>query len=145
MGGRMVELGAGRVLAFAAVIVVSLGSTWSGSAVASDDSTSGEPRETTQRRIHGTITAVSATPGTPPVPVNHNRMIILELEVLGAYNYSTDGFGPAVDLLAGGAVPIDLLLEPEDVPLDGVMDAMERMSRGEIPGKVLVNPEVRRP
>jgi len=45
----MVELGAGRVLAFAAVIVVSLGSTWSGSAVASDDSTSGEPRETTQR------------------------------------------------------------------------------------------------
>jgi len=91
----------------------------------------------------GTLVFVGT--GTPPVPVNHNRMIILELEVLGAYNYSTDGFGPAVDLLAGGAVPIDLLLEPEDVPLDGVMDAMERMSRGEIPGKVLVNPEVRRP
>lgn len=59
MGGPMVEFGAGRVLAFAAVIVVSLGSTWSGSAVASDDSASGEPRETTQRRVHGTITAVN--------------------------------------------------------------------------------------
>ena len=33
-------------------------------------------------------------------------------------------------------------IEPEDVALDGVMDAMERLSRGEIPAKVLVNPEV---
>ena len=80
--------------------------------------------------------------GAVPVPVNQNRMIILELEVLGAYNYSAEGFGPAVELLASGAMPVDLLLEPEDVPLEGVMEAMERMSRGEIPAKVLVNPEV---
>jgi hypothetical protein len=38
-------------------------------------------------------------------------------------------------------MPIDLLIESEDIPLGGVMDAMERLSRGEIPGKVLVNPE----
>ena len=80
--------------------------------------------------------------GRAPVPVNHNRAIILELQVLGAYNYSAEGFGPALDLLVGGAVPVDLLLEAEDVPLGGVMDAMERLSRGEIPSKVLVNPEV---
>jgi hypothetical protein len=79
------------------------------------------------------------------VPVNHNRMIILELDVLGAYNYSAEGFGPAVDLLAGGAVPVDLLLEPVDVPLDGVMVAMEQMGRGEVTGKVLVAPDGHRP
>ncbi len=89
----------------------------------------------------GTLVFVGT--GAVPVPVNHNRMIILELEVLGAYNYSAEGFGPAVELLATGAMPVDLLLEPEDVPLEGVMEAMERLSRGEIPAKVLVNPEVR--
>jgi hypothetical protein len=59
---------------------------------------------------------------------------------VGTYNYSADGFQPALDLLDGGTMPIDLLIEPEDIALGGVMDAMERLSRGEIPGKVLVNP-----
>jgi 2-desacetyl-2-hydroxyethyl bacteriochlorophyllide A dehydrogenase len=88
----------------------------------------------------GTLVFVGT--GPVPVPVNHNRMIILELEVVGAYNYSPDGFQPALDLLASGAVPLDLLVEADDVPLDGVMDAMERLSRGEIAAKMLVNPEV---
>ena len=39
-------------------------------------------------------------------------------------------------------LPVDLLIEAGDVPLGGVMEAMERLSRGEIPAKVLVNPEV---
>jgi (R,R)-butanediol dehydrogenase/meso-butanediol dehydrogenase/diacetyl reductase len=87
----------------------------------------------------GTLVFVGT--GAEPVPVNQNRMIILELEALGTYNYSAEGFQPALDLLDGGAMPIDLLIESEDIPLGGVMDAMERLSRGEIPGKVLVNPE----
>jgi 2-desacetyl-2-hydroxyethyl bacteriochlorophyllide A dehydrogenase len=87
----------------------------------------------------GTLVFVGT--GAEPVPVNQNRMIILELEVMGTYNYSAAGFQPALNLLDGGALPIDLLLEPEDIPLGGVMDAMERLARGEIPGKVLVNPE----
>jgi (R,R)-butanediol dehydrogenase/meso-butanediol dehydrogenase/diacetyl reductase len=86
----------------------------------------------------GTLVFVGT--GPVPVPVNHNRMIILELEVVGAYNYSADGFRPAVDLLADGSLPVDLLVEADDVPLHGVMDAMERMSRGEVAAKVLVNP-----
>ena len=48
--------------------------------------------------------------------VNHNRMIVLELEVLGAYNYDAEGFGPALELLASGALPVDLLIEPEMSP-----------------------------
>jgi threonine dehydrogenase-like Zn-dependent dehydrogenase len=86
----------------------------------------------------GTLVFVGT--GAEPVPVNQNRMIILELEALGTYNYSADGFQPALDLLDGGAMPIDLLIEPGAVPLGGVMDAMERLARGEIPGKVLVDP-----
>ena len=88
----------------------------------------------------GTLVFVGT--GSEPVPVNQNRMIILELEALGTYNYSAAGFQPAVDLLDGGTMPVDLLIESEDIPLSGVMDAMERLSRGSIPGKVLVNPQV---
>jgi threonine dehydrogenase-like Zn-dependent dehydrogenase len=91
----------------------------------------------------GTLVFVGT--GPVPVPVNHNRMIVLELDVLGAYNYSAEGFGPAVELLTAGAVPVELLLEPVDVPLDGVMVAMEQMGRGEVTGKVLVAPEGPRP
>jgi (R,R)-butanediol dehydrogenase/meso-butanediol dehydrogenase/diacetyl reductase len=87
----------------------------------------------------GTLVFVGT--GAAPVPVNHNRMIILELEAIGAFNYSAEGFQPALDLLDGGAMPIDLLVEPDDVPLSGVMEAMDRLHRGEIAAKVLVNPE----
>jgi 2-desacetyl-2-hydroxyethyl bacteriochlorophyllide A dehydrogenase len=76
--------------------------------------------------------------------VNHNRMIVLELTVIGAYNYDDDGFTAALDLLASGALPLDLLIEPQDVLLDGVLDAMERLAAGEPPGKVMVRPEVSR-
>ncbi len=74
--------------------------------------------------------------------VNHNRFIVLELTLLGAYNYDADGFGPALDLLASGDLPLDLLIEPVDVGLDGVLDVMHRLGAGELPGKVMVRPEV---
>jgi threonine dehydrogenase-like Zn-dependent dehydrogenase len=69
-------------------------------------------------------------------------MIVLELSVLGAYNYDADGFRPALDLLASGLLPIGLLIEPDDVFLDDVGGAMQRLTGGEIAGKVLVRPEV---
>jgi (R,R)-butanediol dehydrogenase / meso-butanediol dehydrogenase / diacetyl reductase len=87
----------------------------------------------------GTLVFVGT--GSKPTRVDHNRMIILELEALGTYNYSAEGFQPAIDLLASGALPLDLLIEADDVPLEGVMEAMERLSRGETAAKVMVNPE----
>ena len=75
--------------------------------------------------------------------INHNRMIVLELTAQGAYNYDADGFGPALQLLASGALPIDLLVERDDVFLDEVLDAMHDLSVGELAGKVMVRPEVR--
>ena len=61
---------------------------------------------------------------------------------IGAYNYDAEGFGPALDLLASGSLPLDVLIEAEDVPLDKIVPVMERLAGGEIPGKVLVRPEV---
>jgi len=74
--------------------------------------------------------------------VNHNRIIVMEQILLGAFNYDAEGFGPALDLLASGSLPLDVLIEDEDVLLDQVLGAIERLSRGEIAGKVLVRPEV---
>jgi len=73
---------------------------------------------------------------------NQNRLIIFELEIVGAYNYDNDGFQRAVDLLNSGTLPLESLIEPNDIPLSEVMDSMERLSRGEIPSKVMVRPSM---
>ncbi len=80
--------------------------------------------------------------GFEPPRINQNRMIIFELEIIGAYNYNDDGFQPAVDLLDTGQLPLDALIEPDDIPLSDVMVSMERLARGEIPSKVLVQPSL---
>ena len=86
----------------------------------------------------GTLVIVGT--GFEPPRFNQNRLIIFELEVIGAYNYNDEGFGPAVELLGSGTLPLQALMEPEDIPLSGVMDAMERLARGEIPSTVMVQP-----
>jgi len=88
----------------------------------------------------GTLVFVGT--GSTMPRVNHNRMIIFEQTIIGAYNYDAEGFGPALDLLASGNLPIDVLIEKEDVSLDAVVPAMVRLSKGEIAGKVIVVPEV---
>jgi threonine dehydrogenase-like Zn-dependent dehydrogenase len=72
--------------------------------------------------------------------VNHNRAIIFELTILGSYNYDAGGFAAALELLASGKLPLDLLIEPDDVGLDGVLDAMHRLAAGKLAGKVMVTP-----
>jgi 2-desacetyl-2-hydroxyethyl bacteriochlorophyllide A dehydrogenase len=87
----------------------------------------------------GTLVFVGTGAESPRV--NHNRVIIFELTIIGSYNYEADGFVGALELLASGALPVDLLIEPEDVGLDGVLHAMEQLSAGTLPGKVMVRPE----
>ncbi len=74
--------------------------------------------------------------------VNHNRAIIFEMTILGAYNYNADGFAGAVALLDSGRLPLDALIAPIDVGLDALGVTMERLSRAEIAGKVMVRPTV---
>lgn len=78
--------------------------------------------------------------GFDPPRINQNRMIIFELEIIGAYNYNDEGFGPAVDLLGSGQLPFDALIEPDNIALGDVMVTMEGLARGEIASKVMVQP-----
>jgi 2-desacetyl-2-hydroxyethyl bacteriochlorophyllide A dehydrogenase len=75
--------------------------------------------------------------------INHNRAIVLELSIVAAYNYDIEGFAPALELLASGRLPLDGLIEADDVLLDDVLGTMHRLAAGELPGKVMVRPEVR--
>jgi 2-desacetyl-2-hydroxyethyl bacteriochlorophyllide A dehydrogenase len=75
--------------------------------------------------------------------INHNRAIVLELTIIAAYNYDREGFAPALQLLASGRLPLDQLIEADDVLLDDVLGTMHRLAAGELPGKVMVRPEVR--
>ncbi|MFZ0667229.1 MAG: alcohol dehydrogenase catalytic domain-containing protein [Acidimicrobiales bacterium] len=85
-------------------------------------------------------TLVLAGTGHDLPRLNHNRMIVMELSVVGAYNYDAAGFAPALDLLASGSLDTNVLISGSDVGLDELLPTMHRLSRGEIAGKVLVQP-----
>ncbi len=93
-----------------------------------------------QLDLAGTLVFVGTGHESPRV--NHNRAIVLELTIIGAYNYDADGFAPAVALLASGNLPLDLLIEAGDVTLDALDGTLRRLAAGELPGKVMVRPEV---
>jgi 2-desacetyl-2-hydroxyethyl bacteriochlorophyllide A dehydrogenase len=86
----------------------------------------------------GTLVLVGA--GIESPRFNPNRILLNELVITGAYEYAHDGFERALDLLASGALPIDALLEPDDVPLTGLLEAMHDLANGRRAGKVLVRP-----
>jgi threonine dehydrogenase-like Zn-dependent dehydrogenase len=69
-----------------------------------------------------------------------HRVLLNELVVTGAYCYDEGGVGAALELLASGALPTAGLLYPEDVPLEGLQGAIERLAHGRVAGKVLVAP-----
>ena len=72
-----------------------------------------------------------------------NRMILNELSVCGSFVYDLGGFERAIELLASGNIPGELLIDATDVPLSGLGDALEALATGRIAGKVMVVPEVR--
>ncbi|MCU1353759.1 MAG: Theronine dehydrogenase-like Zn-dependent dehydrogenase [Acidimicrobiales bacterium] len=91
----------------------------------------------------GTLVLVGA--GIEPPAFDPNRMILNELHVCGSYVYDDRGFEDALALLASGAVPADVLIEPDDVGLDGLGDALLGLASGHIAGKVMVDPRLGRP
>ena len=60
--------------------------------------------------------------------------------ITGACEYDHDGFEQALELLASGSFPLDELIEPDDVSLPGLLDAMRDLVEGRRAGKVLVRP-----
>lgn len=91
-----------------------------------------------QLRRGGTLVLVGA--GIKPPRFDANRILLNELVITGAFIYDADGFPRALELLASSSFPRDVLIEADDVPLDGLLDAIERLGAGEIPAKVLIAP-----
>jgi (R,R)-butanediol dehydrogenase/meso-butanediol dehydrogenase/diacetyl reductase len=71
---------------------------------------------------------------------DHNRILLNELIVTGAYCYDEGGFQDALALLASGALPTQHLIAASDVELPDILDAIEGLGRGEIGGKVMIVP-----
>lgn len=140
---RAVEIGAARVIEPADLSYVPIGKTVEHPyTLAFECSGRADAGVAALDHLDYAGTLVFVGTGSQPVAINHNRMIVLELTAIGAYNYDADGFAPALALLASGRLPVDLLIDPDDVPLNGLLPAMQRMARGQRAGKVLVRPEV---
>ncbi len=86
----------------------------------------------------GTLVLVGA--GIHPPRFDPNRILLNELEIRGSFVYDKDGFDRALELLARPDFPTDLLLERDDVDLDGLYGALEGLAEGELAAKVLVVP-----
>jgi (R,R)-butanediol dehydrogenase/meso-butanediol dehydrogenase/diacetyl reductase len=86
----------------------------------------------------GTLVLVGVC--TQPANLDLIRILGDELVVTGSALYDVDGMTEALALLAGGQVPVDVLVEPADITLDEVADACARLASGQLAGKVMVVP-----
>jgi threonine dehydrogenase-like Zn-dependent dehydrogenase len=91
-----------------------------------------------QLRRGGRLVLVGA--GIEAPAFDPNRFILNELEVTGSFVYDADGFEQALALLASGVLPLELLIDPDDVGLDGISGALKDLATGRIAGKVMVVP-----
>ena len=80
--------------------------------------------------------------GIKPPRFDPNRILLNELVITGAFCYDADGFDRALELLARARRSRRTCsIEPDDVGLDGLLGAIERLGAGEIPAKVDGRPE----
>ncbi|HEY7107754.1 MAG TPA: alcohol dehydrogenase catalytic domain-containing protein [Acidimicrobiia bacterium] len=94
-----------------------------------------------QLKRAGTLVLVGA--GIEYPRLNTSRILLNELVVTGAFVYDHDGFERALELLARPDFPTDLLIEPGEVPLDGILTAIQGLGAGDLAGKVMIVPPTR--
>jgi threonine dehydrogenase-like Zn-dependent dehydrogenase len=75
-----------------------------------------------------------------PTSIDLIRILTDELVVTGSALYDAGGIGEALALLAGGQVPVDVLVEPTEITLYEVAEACAQLAAGQLAGKVLVVP-----
>lgn len=78
--------------------------------------------------------------GVKPPRFDPNRILLNELNITGAFCYDDGGFDDALAMLASPDFPTDVLIEPDDVGLHELRDAIGRLGAGEVPAKVVVAP-----
>jgi len=91
-----------------------------------------------QLRRGGHLVLVGA--GIEAPAFDPNRLILNELTVTGSFVYDAGGFERALELLGSGRMPVDVLIDPDDVTLQGLGEAIQRLAAGDIAGKVMVVP-----
>jgi 2-desacetyl-2-hydroxyethyl bacteriochlorophyllide A dehydrogenase len=91
-----------------------------------------------QLKSGGTLVLVGAGMRRPKF--DNNRILLNELVITGAFVYDADGFERALELLATPGFPSDTLIEPDDVALDDILQAIERLHDGELAAKVMIVP-----
>ena len=91
-----------------------------------------------QLKRAGTLVLVGA--GIRRPKFDNNRILLNELTITGSFVYDADGFERALELLAQPDFPSDVLIEPGDVPLGGMLDALHGLESGDLAGKVMIVP-----
>jgi (R,R)-butanediol dehydrogenase / meso-butanediol dehydrogenase / diacetyl reductase len=91
-----------------------------------------------QLRRGGRLVMVGA--GIEAPSYDPNRMLLNELSITGSFVYDADGFDRALEMLADPRFPTDDLIDPSDVPLDGLIDALHGLADGRIAAKAMVVP-----
>ncbi len=91
-----------------------------------------------QLKRGGTLVLVGAGMHRPKF--DNNRILLNEMMITGAFIYDADGFEQALALLAQPDFPSDALIEPDDVPLDGILGAIEALHDGDLAAKVMIVP-----
>ena len=93
-----------------------------------------------QLKRAGTLVLVGAGMARPKF--DPNRILLNELVITGAFVYDHDGFPRALELLASGRLPNDLLVEQEDYPLNRLLDAAIGLHEGDLAAKAMIVPRV---
>jgi (R,R)-butanediol dehydrogenase/meso-butanediol dehydrogenase/diacetyl reductase len=93
-----------------------------------------------QLKRGGTLVLVGAGMARPKF--DPNRILLNELVITGAFVYDHDGFPRALEMLASGKLPNDLLVEQEDYPLTRLLDAAVGLHEGDLAAKAMVVPRV---
>jgi (R,R)-butanediol dehydrogenase/meso-butanediol dehydrogenase/diacetyl reductase len=94
-----------------------------------------------QLKRGGTLVLVGA--GIKSPRFDANRILLNELVITGAFVYDVDGFERALELLARPDFPTEHLIEPDDVPLAGLVDAMQELAGGGLAAKVMIAPRAK--
>ena len=93
-----------------------------------------------QLKRAGTLVLVGAGMARPKF--DPNRILLNEVTITGAFVYDHDGWARALELLASGKMPNDLLVEQDDYPLNRLLDAAIGLHEGELAAKAMVVPRV---
>ena len=93
-----------------------------------------------QLRRAGTLVFVGAGMKSPRL--DGNRILLNELTITGSFIYDADGFERALEMLSDPAFPASELIEADEVPLDGLLDALRGLVDGELAAKVMIVPRL---